>query len=97
MLVHREMSKKEGCRLSDPGCVFPSQFTSVLLRSLYAGIFQTIHLLSPSLNRENTHAPPAMLDLFYVWTSEHEHLQFLVIFDIPHAASNVYLLGYDKR
>ena len=62
-----------GCCSSDPGCLLPSQFTSVRLCSLYAGFCQTIHLLpSPAplaLNRENTQAPPALLDLFYVWTS----------------------------
>ena len=41
------VSKKEGCRSSDPGCLLPSQFTSVRLRSIYAGIFQTSHLLAP--------------------------------------------------
>jgi len=35
----------------------------------------------PTLDRENTQAPSALLEIFYAWTLEREHVRFLVDYD----------------
>lgn len=35
----------------------------------------------PALDEENTQAPSALLELFYVWTSQNEYVKFLIDFD----------------
>lgn len=35
----------------------------------------------PTLDKENTQAPSALLELFYAWTLERDHVRFLVQFD----------------
>ena len=37
-----------------------------------------------TLDRENIQAPSALLELFYTWMLEREHVRFLADFDTPH-------------
>ena len=85
MLMHLEMSA---------GCLLPSQITGVRLRSLYVGICRTIHLLSPQPSIEKAPKHHRHCWIFSMCGPQHENLR---VFDILHAASNVYLLGCDKR